>query len=384
MVIILTPPMKLLQTSLKPGTGWNSSQSSSEPFDADLVLAFGQRGPLSHPDAFAGLKARFPSARIIIASTAGSFTDTAIEDDSIVCTALKFERSRATYAVEHLDSSANLEECCHRLGASVASPDLRHVLIFSDGSMVNGTTLSQAFNKVLPPGVTLSGGLAGDGTDFIETMVGLDAPPASGMIVAVGLCGASLQIAFGSSGGWSPFGPKRTVTASHDNVLQELDGKLALDLYKTYLGSEADALPASALRFPLNLTPPGHDNPVVRTILSIDEKQGTMTFAGDIPVDSTVQLMRASYEDLISGAEAAATAASQDAELVLCVSCVGRRIVLGQRIEEELEGVRAIFGAGPVITGFYSYGELAPSGHKHKCQLHNQTMTITSLSERAV
>ena len=109
-----------------------------------------------------------------------------------------------------------------------------------------------------------------------------------------------------------------------------------------------------------------------------------MTFAGDIPVDSTVQLMRASYEDLITGAETAATDASQDAELVLCVSCVGRRIVLGQRVEEELEGVRAVFGTGPVITGFYSYGELAPSGQEHKCQLHNQTMTITTLSERAV
>ena len=376
--------MKLLQSSLKPGIGWNPPRPSQEPFEADLVLAFGQRALLSHPDAFAGLTERFPSARIILTSTAGSFSDTVIEDDAIVCTALKLERSKASYAVERLASPADLEACCHRLGASVSAPDLRHVLIFSDGSIVNGTTLSMAFNKVLPPGVTLSGGLAGDGTDFIETIVGLDAPPTSGMIVAVGLCGSALQIAFGSSGGWSPFGPKRTVTASHDNVLEALDGKLALDLYKTYLGAEADALPASALRFPLHLTPPGHDNPVVRTILSIDEKEGTMTFAGDIPVDSTVQLMRASYEDLITGAETAATDASQDAELVLCVSCVGRRIVLGQRVEEELEGVRAVFGTGPVITGFYSYGELAPSGQEHKCQLHNQTMTITTLSERAV
>ena len=186
---------------------------------------------------------------------------------------------------------------------------------------------------------------------------------------------------FGSSGGWSPFGPKRTVTASRGNVLQELDGKLALELYKTYLGPEAEALPASALRFPLYVTSPGQRNPVVRTILSIDEKEGTMTFAGDIPVDATVQLMRASFEDLITGAEDAATTAVQDAELVLCVSCVGRRIVLGQRTEEELEGVRSVFGKRPVLTGFYSYGELAPSGHDHKCQLHNQTMTITSISE---
>ena len=261
---------------------------------------------------------------------------------------------------------------------------MKHVLIFSDGSLVNGTTLSETFNQSLPAGVTLSGGLAGDGTDFVQTLVGLDNPPAPGVIVAVGLCGSSLKIGFGSVGGWTPFGPKRSVTASTGNILQELDGKLALELYKMYLGPEADSLPASALRFPLYVTSPGQTNPVVRTILSIDEEKGTMTFAGDITLNATVQLMRSSYEDLIGGAEDAAIAAAQEAELVLCVSCVGRRIVLGQRVEEELEGVRAIFGKNPVITGFYSYGELAPSGEDHKCQLHNQTMTITSISESEV
>ena len=274
---------------------------------------------------------------------------------------------------------------CRSLVARLAAPDLRHVLIFSDGSLVNGTTLSETFNETLPEGVTLSGGLAGDGTDFIQTLVGLDGAPSSGVIVAIGLCGDSLQIRFGSSGGWAPFGPKRTVTASKGNVLQSLDGKLALELYKAYLGPDSEALPSSALRFPLHVTPPGQTNPVVRTILSINEREGSMTFAGDIPVNASVQLMRASYEDLIAGAENAAQQAlreaSQEADLVLCVSCVGRRIVLGQRTEEELEEVRATFGPKPVITGFYSYGELAPSGEAGKCQLHNQTMTVTSIAE---
>ena len=373
--------MKILQCSLTPASGWADAVGTLDPATASLVFAFGQRAPLSHPSSFDAIKARFPSARLVLVSTAGSFANTQIEDEAIVCTAVSFEKASATFAVERLESSEELPEVCRRLVTSLASPDLRHVLIFSDGSSVNGTVLSEAFNEALPPGVTLSGGLAGDGTDFIQTLVGLDCAPTPGVLVAIGLCGASLKVGFGSSGGWSPFGPKRTVTASRGNVLQELDGKLALELYKTYLGPEAEALPASALRFPLYVTSPGQRNPVVRTILSIDEKEGTMTFAGDIPVDATVQLMRASFEDLITGAEDAATTAVQDAELVLCVSCVGRRIVLGQRTEEELEGVRSVFGKRPVLTGFYSYGELAPSGHDHKCQLHNQTMTITSISE---
>jgi len=376
--------MKFLQSSFTPETGWSEPVGLLEPAEATLVFAFGQRVPLSHPSSFTALKDRFPSASLVFVSTAGSFIDTLIEDAAILCTALRFEKATSRVAVEQLDAPDDLPSLCRRLVASLVAPDLRHVLIFSDGSRVNGTTLSEAFNESLPSGVTLSGGLAGDGTDFIQTLVGLDAPPAPGILVAIGLYGSSLRVRFGGSGGWVPFGPKRTVTASRGNILQRLDDKLALELYKTYLGPEADALPASALRFPLYVTSPGQSHPVVRTILSIDEQEGTMTFAGDIPVDATVQLMKASYEDLIAGAEEAAVAALQEAEFVLCVSCVGRRIVLGQRVEEELEAVRAIFGSNSVITGFYSYGELAPSGEEHECQLHNQTMTITSIAENAV
>lgn len=375
-------PMKLLQCSLTPGVGWKDLKGELEPSEAKLVLAFGLRAQLNHPTLFDDLRSQFPSARIVIVSTSGNFSNTFIDDEAVVCTALRPDHFTMTFSGEKAEVDDELSEICRRMVTSLAAPELRHVLIFSDGSTVNGTTLSETFNAMIPLGVTISGGLAGDGTDFLQTLVGLDATPSPGMIVGIGLCGELLEIAFGSSGGWSPFGPKRTVTASHGNVLHELDGKPALELYKNYLGPEAESLPAGALRFPLHVTAPGQTNPVVRTILSLDEKEGSMTFAGDIPVHSSVQFMRASYEDLIAGAEDAATDAALDAELILCVSCVGRRIVLGQRVEEELEGVRAVFGSKPVIAGFYSYGELAPSGQEQECQLHNQTMTITSISER--
>ncbi|MBX7116491.1 MAG: FIST C-terminal domain-containing protein, partial [Myxococcaceae bacterium] len=62
-------------------------------------------------------------------------------------------------------------------------------------------------------------------------------------------------------------------------------------------------------------------------------------------------------------------------------SCVGRRSVLKQRTEEETEAVREVLGPKPVLTGFYSYGELAPVTRGARCQLHNQTMTVTTFSE---
>jgi len=191
-------------------------------------------------------------------------------------------------------------------------------------------------------------------------------------------------VGFGSAGGWEAFGPARVVTRAEHNTLYELDDQSALQLYKRYLGDQAAQLPGSALRFPLCVTPAGSDHTVVRTILSIDERAQGMTFAGDVPMGARVRFMRASFEDLIDGAAQAATQTQQQeapAELVMCVSCVGRRIVLGQRTEEETESVRAVVGPDAVLAGFYSYGELSPAGRQVACQLHNQTMTITAWRE---
>ncbi len=376
--------MQILQSLLSPLGVWRNLSGQLDPTQASLVLVFGLRKLLSDPAALIAMRTRFPAARLVLTSTAGNFADIQIEDADLVCTAIRFDSSTVRTAVAQLAPGVELQRICRTLASELAGENLRHVLIFSDGGLVNGTVLSDAFNSCLPTGVTLSGGLAGDGTDFVQTAVGLDAAPAPGCIVAVGLYGAGLQIGFGSAGGWSSFGPARLVTAAQDNVLHQLDNRPALEVYKTYLGAEAAALPAAALRFPLCLQLPGEGNAIVRTILSIDEAAGTMTFAGNIPVGATVRLMRASQEELITGAEdAARSAASQPTTLVFCVSCVGRRIVLGHRTEEELEGVRAAFGPGPVLTGFYSYGELAPSGHGGTCQLHNQTMTVTSITELA-
>jgi len=68
--------------------------------------------------------------------------------------------------------------------------------------------------------------------------------------------------------------------------------------------------------------------------------------------------------------------------LAVLISCVGRKMVLGQRIEEEVEGVREVLGEQATITGFYSYGEISPFAPDAKCELHNQTMTITTFGEK--
>jgi hypothetical protein len=180
---------------------------------------------------------------------------------------------------------------------------------------------------------------------------------------------------------------ERRITRAESNVLFELDGEPALDLYKRYLGEHASSLPASGLLFPLSIRTGSEDmTPVVRTILSVDERARTMTFAGDVPVGYRARLMRANFERLLDGASGAARA-TQDRlgqgspELAILISCVGRKLVLRQRIEEEVEAVRDVLGPTTWLSGFYSYGEISPFTPSARCELHNQTMTITTLSE---
>jgi hypothetical protein len=229
----------------------------------------------------------------------------------------------------------------------------------------------------------VTGGLAGDGERFNKTWVLKDGKPSSNTVAALGFYG-NVKVGHGSKGGWKPFGPAREVTRAVHNVLYELSGQPALALYKTYLGEMAEGLPATGLRFPLALSLPGEDKELVRTILAVDEATQSLTFAGDIPIGAYAQLMRANHEQLVEGAEDAAlmSATQTDAEvLCIAISCIGRRMVMGTDTEEEIEAVLDILPASTQQIGFYSYGEISPYTQKGSCDLHNQTMTITTLYE---
>jgi hypothetical protein len=239
----------------------------------------------------------------------------------------------------------------------------------------------------------VSGGLAGDGARFEKTYVAHEGKAISGGVTAVGFYGGALRVAHGSAGGWDEFGPQRLITRSDGNVLYELDGKPALDLYERYLGEEAADLPASALVYPLKIFDPARpQDEMVRTVLSIDREVGSMTFAGDVPVNWPARLMRGEFEHLIDGATTAASHAlaelqsenpSLSPSVCLLVSCVGRRLLMGQRTSDEVEAVARVMKGEPIQIGFYSYGEIAPQNGSKACDLHNQTVTVTLLAEVA-
>jgi hypothetical protein len=278
-----------------------------------------------------------------------------------------------------------------RLGGQLPKDGLRAVIVIGQGVAINGSALIAGLAGVIGQHVAITGGLAGDAAAFRETWVLSTAGLHADTVVCVGLYGPSLSLTHGSFGGWSPFGPARKVTRSDFNVLYELDGEPALDVYRRYLGDHAKDLPASGLLFPFAMLGKDHNEVgLIRTILGMDESAGSLTLAGDIDPDGYLRLMHASTDALVDGAETAAQTAKRTqlnfprhkAEgLALMVSCVGRKLVMGGRVDEEIEAVADVLGQGAVLAGFYSNGEISPQDGGSDCKLHNQTMTITLLTE---
>lgn len=383
--------MHVTQRVWKDGA-WTGT-SGELPGPAQLVLLFGGTDVLAGQGWQAELSRLHPEAACFGCSTAGEILGTHVHDDTLVATAIRFDATPLQLRHTRLqDAGGDSREAGAALARSLPKDDLRHVFVLSDGHQVNGSELVRGMLGELPAGVHVTGGLAGDGARFERTLVLADGEPREGVVAALGLYGAALRVGFGSLGGWDTFGPKRIITRSHGNVLHELDDKPALELYKTYLGEHAAGLPATGLLFPLGIRRPGETRSVVRTILAVDERDQSLTFAGDVPEGSVAQLMKANFERLIDGAADAAKAteaahgirpgAGPGPQLAVLISCVGRKLVLKQRTEEEVEGVREVLGPTTALTGFYSYGENCPAAPDADCELHNQTMTITTFHEQ--
>ncbi|HMA36323.1 MAG TPA: FIST N-terminal domain-containing protein [Chloroflexia bacterium] len=378
--------MNITTFAYLPATGWSVDPWPALDSARTLVLLFGDSHFLDTPAPIRAIAAAYPTSQIIGCSTSGEIAGARVVDGSLLVTVVAFAHTRLATAHAPVPAVQESYAAGQALGAQLAGPDLRSVLLFSDGLTVNGSELVRGLNAVLPPSVVVTGGLAGDGDRFQRTWVVWDGAPRAGFVVAAGLYGDRVQVGHGSKGGWDIFGPERRVTRATGNILYELDGKPALQLYKEYLGERAAGLPATALLFPLALRAhPDDEKSIVRTILGVDESTQSMIFAGDIPTGSLAQLMRANFDRLIDAAEAAALMTRERNSpmgpvLALAISCVGRRLILGERTEEELEAALAVLPEGTQQIGFYSYGEISPYA-AGSCDLHNQTMTLTTIYE---
>jgi hypothetical protein len=372
--------------------GWSCQSFPNLDSENTLVLIFAAPRFIDDPAPILEFTKHYPLAKIIGCSSAGEILDMTVSDDSIVTAVIQFEKTPIKLATVAVNSVEESFQAGTNIAKELNDADLRGIFVLSEGLKINGSELVKGLNSIENNHqIVITGGLAGDGSAFKKTWLISGQQIVTSKVVAIGFYGDHIKIGHGSRGGWDIFGPERRITRSKNNILYELDGKPALTLYKEYLGDKASGLPATGLLFPLAIRKDTDDTAqLVRTILAVDEKEQSLIFAGDVPMGYLAQLMRANFDRLISGANEAAkrtlemgsnTTVSKESPLVLiAISCVGRKLLLGDRIVEEVETLLDIFPKGTTQIGFYSYGEISP--HQiGNCDLHNQTMTLTSLQE---
>jgi hypothetical protein len=378
--------MKIEQHYYTSKNGWKTLCNGLAKNEIDLTLVFGSNELIKQSQLIGEINNKYPNSIVLGCSTSGEIIGQQVNDDSLTVTAIDFEKTKVKSVKVDISDVSQSYDAGKKIATLLNGDGLKHIFLLSDGLHVNGTELAKGLRENLNPNVNVSGGLAGDGTRFGETYVLDNDIARHNCIHAVGFYGDSIQFGFGSYGGWSSFGIMRKATRSSGSVLYEIDGQPALQLYKSFLGDKAADLPSSGLLFPLSVKSADHDEAVVRTILAVNEAEQSITFAGDIPQGATVKLMKAGIDNLIEGSNLAAGKSVEGLngstpELAILISCVGRKLVLKQQVEEEIESAARQLSPSTAITGFYSYGELSPITNQGKCDLHNQTMTITTISE---
>jgi hypothetical protein len=377
--------MKLSTFNFKKEQGWSIPNFPDLDSENTLVLVFAAPAFIDDQKPLLELKKHYPRSKIIGCSSAGEITGPSVFDDSVSVAVLRFNSTKIKVTDAEILEASQSYEVGKQIAEKMDSDDLKGIFVLSDGLKVNGTELTRGLNTLEKKDVVITGGLAGDGSRFKQTWTIFNGEIKLNSVVSVGFYGDKIEIGHGSKGGWDIFGLERRITRSKSNILYELDNKPALELYKEYLGDRASGLPATGLLFPLAIRKDINDEKqLVRTILAVDEKTKSLTFAGDMPTGFLAQLMHANFDRLIDGANAAAKLASPKAHtnssLVIAISCVGRKLLLGDRIEEETESTLAALPKGTQQIGFYSYGELSPYTTGN-CDLHNQTMTLTTIVE---
>ena len=381
--------MQAHQLSWTETSGWRGNGDGGSE---NLVLFFGARQALACGSRYRELRTMFPNAHILGCSTGGQIVNDDVTDDEIAVATLRFDGTRLRLACQAASAPEDSRSCGEAIGRRLVAEDLAGIFVLSDGLNVNGSELVAGMTRAVDPRVSVTGGLAGDGAKFQETLVGADCEPRKQTVAAIGFYGSAIRIGHGGAGGWDEFGPRRRISRSRGNVLFELDGEPALDLYERYLGEDdVKGLPGTALLFPLRIRNPGRpDHDIVRTILAVDHQARSMTFAGDVPEGWVAQLMRGNFDRLAAGAaKAARQAAASNPEtrsgdqVAVLVSCIGRRLLMGQHTIDEVEAANAELGSDVTRLGFYSYGEISPHSASGVCELHNQTMTVTTISEIA-
>ncbi|HNS98563.1 MAG TPA: protein kinase [Polyangiaceae bacterium] len=251
--------------------------------------------------------------------------------------------------------------------------------------IVSGVRVLDAVKKQLGQQFPVFGGTAGDQLrleytyQFAGTSVVKDGLP-------VLLIGGPLRFGAGLSSGWRPIGTSGVVTKANANVLITIGEQRAADFFVERIGkfSTPAELRAMVVSHPFAVA--RNDGYYLRSTFTVDLDQGVVHCLGDVPEGATVQIANGSRDDVLAGSLTSIEQAIQafDGEKIggiLVFSCAARRMLLGDRVKEEVERIQTIAPPGLPIIGFYTYGELGPLHPGGEPEFHNMTCFSLVLGE---
>ena len=358
-------------------------QPSFDGAAADLLLVYGSRHSLEEKSFLEKLRQSFPNAALAGCSSAGEIANGVLHFNSVVVAALDFKRTQVKTVRVDAGNAVSHEAIGEELVSRLDSPDLRLMMIFSDGLSVDCDEVVTGIKKVIGDrDIPVFGGLAGDSMEWTRTVV-LDDDGAHGdAVVALGLYGEELEVR-ASSSAFDIEGSDHEVTRSDGNLVYEVDGRPAVSVLREVLGDQADALPGISIKFPLILIGEDGSPTLCRAPIEISEEHGTIMFAGSVP-EGPVRFLDMRDPKLVinDAVDVAGRVQSPDAEFALIVNCGARRCVLGACAEHlEPDSIQRVLGKELPTIGFYSYGEIAAGQCSKKTELHNNTVSIVSLNE---
>ncbi|WP_294963880.1 FIST N-terminal domain-containing protein [Sulfurimonas sp.] len=373
-----------MKTYLFQDKSWNEDLDRSLDSENTLIILFACTQMKDIKEGIDDIVRIYPKSTVIGSSTPAEIYENEILYNSITMAILRFDTSHFKLIVKDIEE-ANSYEVGKEIVNDLPKDNLKSIFVLANVLNTNGSELTKGLSENIPKNCVIAGGLVGDGVDFNKTWLIINSKIMNKEICAVGLYGNNLQVHYGCKNGWTRFGFDRHVTHSENNILYSLDNKPALELYKRYLGEYASELPLSGLYFPLMLHEDASREPKLRSVKAINEKENSIIFAGNIPQNSIVSFGRTNLDDLIKSSQEATECLIQDYDkeqkaLCIGISGVGRKFVLKQEAEDEIEAVSYALSSNISTVGFYSYGQISklPSGG---CDFHNQTMTLLLIYE---
>ena len=330
----------------------------------------------------------FPEIELIGGTTDGEMSSVlGFEQDSLTLMVFCSDNITISAGIGHgvsKDAIAASQSAVQQAGIA-HKEEIQFCISLPESLTTSGVVILDSLKQALGKQVPIFGGLTADQWrsqqtyQFFQTEVCSDSVP-------ILLFSGPILFSHGVASGWQPIGKPGRVTKAENNVVYEIDDQPALAFYHRYLG----ALPPSS-EYPLALFDAESDSHYMRAPSGIyDPTIGSITFFGDVPPQSVVQIAETTHNEILSASKLSTLQAlenypGQAPAAALFFSCASRRQILGSLTREEYEQAQHCLSESlrqPLPScGFYTNGEIAPLQQKGATYFHNETFITLLLGD---